>query len=190
MTTETRVQSAFHDVASNRPISVYRLGEMPIQSRGQSVSAPRGNAGARLNAHTELRAKRQRSAREMIYRNLPIIYLPGPTTREYEASSRLSRPTAGASSCQGLADSTRHVIDTRFEPSFLELNGIFMTWRRRAMSARPHLRALLLRAQRRSAGLRVGPGMYFSPRHRLAFNSRNEGSKCVGRLDDGRAICQ
>jgi hypothetical protein len=56
----------------NRPISVYRLGEMPIQSCGQSVGAPRGKAGARLNAHTELRAKRQRSAREAIYRNRPI----------------------------------------------------------------------------------------------------------------------
>jgi hypothetical protein len=40
------------------------LGEMPIQSFGQSVSAPRGKAGARLNAHTELRAKCQRSAHE------------------------------------------------------------------------------------------------------------------------------
>ena len=38
----------------------------------QSVSAPRGKAGARLNAHTELRTKRQRSAREAIYRNRPI----------------------------------------------------------------------------------------------------------------------
>ena len=45
---------------------------MPIQSCGQSVSAPRGKACARLNAHTELRAKRQRSAREVIYRNRPI----------------------------------------------------------------------------------------------------------------------
>ena len=48
----------------NMPISVYRLVEMPIQSYGQSVSAPRGKAGARLNAHPELRAKRPRSARE------------------------------------------------------------------------------------------------------------------------------
>ena len=55
-----------------RLISVHRLGEMPIQSCGQSVSAPRGKAGARLNAHTELRAKRQRSAREAINRNRPI----------------------------------------------------------------------------------------------------------------------
>jgi hypothetical protein len=53
----------------NRPISVYGLGEMPIQSCGQSVSARRGKAGVRLNAHTELRAKRQRSAREARYRN-------------------------------------------------------------------------------------------------------------------------
>jgi len=54
--------------AMNNPISVYRLGEMPVQSCGQSVSAPCGKAGARLYAHTELRAKRQRSAREAIYR--------------------------------------------------------------------------------------------------------------------------
>jgi hypothetical protein len=39
----------------NRPISVYRMGEMPIRSGGQSVSAPRRKTGARLNAHTELR---------------------------------------------------------------------------------------------------------------------------------------
>ena len=60
----------------NRPISVYRLGEMPIQSCGQSVSARRGKAGAWLNAHTVLRAKRQRSAREAIYRNRPIGTMP------------------------------------------------------------------------------------------------------------------
>jgi len=42
----------------NRPISVYRLGDMPIQSCGQCVSAQRGKAGAWLNAHTELRTKR------------------------------------------------------------------------------------------------------------------------------------
>jgi len=47
----------------------YCLGDMPIQSCGQSVSAPRGKAGVRLNAHTELRAKRQNSARQVIYRN-------------------------------------------------------------------------------------------------------------------------
>jgi len=49
----------------NTPIAVYRLGEMPIQSCGQSVSAARGKAGARLNAHTELRAKRQRSGSDI-----------------------------------------------------------------------------------------------------------------------------
>ena len=52
-----------------RPNSVYRLGKMPIQSCGQGVSALRGRAGARLNAHTELRTKRQRLVREAIYRN-------------------------------------------------------------------------------------------------------------------------
>ena len=60
----------------NWPISVYRLDEMPVQGYGQSVSAPRRKAGARLNAHTELRAKRQRSAREARYRNRPIDRRP------------------------------------------------------------------------------------------------------------------
>jgi len=64
-----------------RPISVYRLGEMPIQSCGHSVSALRGKAGARLNAHTELRSKRQRSAREAIYRNRPIARPQKPSAR-------------------------------------------------------------------------------------------------------------
>jgi len=50
----------------------YSLGRMPIQSCGQSVSARRVKAGAWSNAHTELRPKRQRSAREAIYRNRPI----------------------------------------------------------------------------------------------------------------------
>jgi len=63
-----------HGMPFNTPISVYRLGEMPTQTCGQSVSAPRGKAGDRLNAHTELRAKRLRSAREAIYRNRPIEY--------------------------------------------------------------------------------------------------------------------
>ena len=45
---------------------------MPTQSGGQSVSAPRGKGGASLNAHTELRAKRQRAAREAMYRNRRI----------------------------------------------------------------------------------------------------------------------
>jgi hypothetical protein len=58
--------------ATYRPISVYRLGEIPTQSCGQSLSAPRGKAGARLNAHTELRAERQRSTREGIYRKQRI----------------------------------------------------------------------------------------------------------------------
>jgi len=48
------------ETGKNRLISVYRPGEMPIQSCGQSVSALHVKAGARLNAHTELRAKRQR----------------------------------------------------------------------------------------------------------------------------------
>jgi hypothetical protein len=48
------------------------LGEVPIHNCRQTVSAPRGKAGARLNAHTELRAKRQRSAPGPKYRNRPI----------------------------------------------------------------------------------------------------------------------
>jgi hypothetical protein len=56
----------------NRPISLYRLRETPVQNCEQSVSAPRGKARARFNAHTEMRAKRQRSAREAIYRYRPI----------------------------------------------------------------------------------------------------------------------
>jgi hypothetical protein len=59
---------------------------MPYMSCGQSVSAPRGKAGTRLNVHTELRAKRQRSVREAMYRNRPITgpYLDdvGITRRE------------------------------------------------------------------------------------------------------------
>ena len=61
-------------VLRNGPISVYRLDEMPIQSCRQTVSALRGKAGAMLNAHTELRAKRQRLAREAMYRNRPTIF--------------------------------------------------------------------------------------------------------------------
>jgi hypothetical protein len=45
---------------------------MPIQSCGQSFSTPRGKAGFRLNAHTELRSERQRLARQAIYRNRPV----------------------------------------------------------------------------------------------------------------------
>ena len=55
-----------------RPISVYRLGEMPIQSCGQSINAPCGKASGRWNAHTELRAKRLRSAWEAIHGKRPI----------------------------------------------------------------------------------------------------------------------
>jgi hypothetical protein len=47
-------------LGSNRPISSYRQSEMSIRSCVQSVSAQRGKAGDTLNAHTELRAKRQR----------------------------------------------------------------------------------------------------------------------------------
>ena len=71
----------------NRLTSVCRLGEMPVQSWGQSDSASRGKAGARLNAHTVLRMTRQRTSQEAIYRNQPLVngilrrgeqYLTGP----------------------------------------------------------------------------------------------------------------
>jgi len=87
----------------NRPILVYRLGEMPIQSCGQSVSAPRGKPGARLNANTELREKCHRSAREAIYRNRPIVDIvldvrPGPAMRRRASTSAsLSAAISGAS---------------------------------------------------------------------------------------------
>jgi len=64
----------------NRLISVCRLCEMPIQSCGHSVSAPPGKAGVRLNAHTALQAKRQRSAWAAMYRNRPIIVPVYPYT--------------------------------------------------------------------------------------------------------------
>jgi hypothetical protein len=82
----------------NGPISVVCLAEMPIPSCEQSVSAPRGKAGARLNAHTELRAKRQRSAREAISRTQPLARVraayPNPAPRTLLASAApLSDPT-------------------------------------------------------------------------------------------------
>jgi hypothetical protein len=67
-----------HELSCLRPISVHRLGETPMQSCGQSVSAPRGKADARLNAHTESRAVHQRSARRAIYRNRPITLVSRP----------------------------------------------------------------------------------------------------------------
>jgi len=93
----------FRVLVSNRPISVYRLGAIPIQSCGQSVSAPCGTAGARLHAHTELRAKRQRSARETIYRNRPIQPLAvqqgvGGEVRADAGDIREGRVHGGASS--------------------------------------------------------------------------------------------
>jgi len=87
-----------------RPISVCRLGEMPTQSCGQSVSAPRGKAGARLNVHTELREKRQRSAREAIYRNRPIVLTSKRTSQAPSPASTVSTsagPTPVASTRNG-----------------------------------------------------------------------------------------
>jgi hypothetical protein len=55
------------------PISVHRMSQMPIQGCGQNVSALRGKADARLSVNNELRAKRQPSARESIYRSRPIV---------------------------------------------------------------------------------------------------------------------
>ena len=36
------------------------------------------------------------------------------------------------------------------------------------------------REAREGARVEVGPGGYCSPRHRVPFDSRDEGSKCVG----------
>jgi hypothetical protein len=78
---------------TNGSVSVYRLGEMPIQSYGQSGSAPRGKASAMLNAHTELRAERQRSTRGAIYRNRPFprvcmsIHLKGESPSDLGSSA-------------------------------------------------------------------------------------------------------
>ena len=55
---------------------------MPIQSCEQSVSASRRKIGARLNAHTELRTKRQRLARESICRNKPVEQAHGVTKNQ------------------------------------------------------------------------------------------------------------
>ena len=66
------------NVSSNRPISEYRLGEMSILSFGQSVSVPRGKAGARLNAHTQLRSVSARHRKRCTEIGL---FLAGPTRR-------------------------------------------------------------------------------------------------------------
>ena len=97
----------------HRPISVHRLGEMPIQiqSYGQSVSAPRGNAGARLNAHIELRTKCQRLALEVIYRNRPIKWHP------LRWRSKSARPYGGGLCIplgRGLHSSTSQLNLSRF----------------------------------------------------------------------------
>ena len=90
------------DVVGNRPISVYRSGQMPIQSCGQSISASRGKAGARLNAHTVLRAKRQRSARGAIYRNRPIgIYACPYDTAAHEVNAGGKRALFTIRFCAG-----------------------------------------------------------------------------------------
>jgi len=70
-TSSPRTQTPAPGLVPGRELAGF--GEMPIQSCGQGVSAPHGKAGASLNAHTELRAKRQRSAREAIYRKRPIL---------------------------------------------------------------------------------------------------------------------
>jgi len=80
---------------SNMPISVYRLCEMPTHSCGQSVSAPRGKACAMLNAHTELQAERQRSAREAIYRKRRIDSLSDCGVRPYSSGAQGSTGPGG-----------------------------------------------------------------------------------------------
>jgi len=53
----------------------------PYRVAGKVSALRAGKAGARLNARTELRAKRQRSAREEIYRNWPIQLNSGKVDR-------------------------------------------------------------------------------------------------------------
>ena len=144
----------------NGPISVYRLGEMPIQSCGQSVSSLRGKAGAWLNAHTELRAKRQRLARKAIIGllntcseilNLSTSARPPPATRRrrprrYRAaadSSRSGRPgPVGSPRCTPARA-------PRLLPGTSDTHPI------------------------------LGPSRHCSPRHKILFHSCNEGSICV-----------
>jgi hypothetical protein len=89
-------QKGLSSFASNRPISVCRLGKMPIQSCGQSVCAPRRKVGARVNALTELRAKRQRSEREAVYRNRPISSC-APTSWSGRSAGTSTRTRSSAS---------------------------------------------------------------------------------------------
>jgi len=65
----------------------------PYRDCGQSVSALCGRTGTRLSAHTELRTRRQRSAREAIYRNRPIE----PSSLESQADSMREVARCGSS---------------------------------------------------------------------------------------------
>jgi len=60
--------SSTHVHELHRPVFLY-IAHAELRA---CVGALRGKWGARLNAHTELRAKRQRSAREVIFWNRPI----------------------------------------------------------------------------------------------------------------------
>jgi len=146
----------------NRPISVYRPGEMPIQSCGQSVSAPRGEAGVRLNAHTELRVKRQRSARGAIYRNR----VSGARTRPTFCSVEPSPLVRMSIHCEGRSRPCGHVrsrVDCLFAMTIL--------------AGLPDEAVSGPAAVRRASGagtVWVRPGRPWSKLSRLAFNSRNE----------------
>ena len=86
-----RHRSPRHRMPFNNPISVYRLSEMPIQGCGQSVKA-----GPRLDAHEQLRAKRQRSARKAMYRNRPIQEKRVQNASDDVAGNICQAPTAKA----------------------------------------------------------------------------------------------
>jgi hypothetical protein len=73
-----------------------------MQNSRQSVSAPRGKPGARLNAGTKLRATRQRSAREAIYRayfvpfQLQCSLILKPLELTYWDTSQMLKAKTGA----------------------------------------------------------------------------------------------
>ena len=68
--------------------------------------------GSRLNAHTELQAKRRRSARETLYRNRPIHTKPCPPTDSRltasTATSPGARPARPRHTCCGFAAEGGH----------------------------------------------------------------------------------
>jgi len=128
---------------------------MPIQCCGQSVSAPHGKAGARLNAHTEFRAKRQRSAREAIYRNRPIE----PKGIPYDVASNI---------CQALPPLPGLHVGRRIAVRQFRATATASATRLRLTGLLGHLLQLLRVAV--EDGLDGGPGGYRSSRHPAYLN--------------------